>query len=297
MDLRRIRHFTILAEILNFSRAAERLHMAQPALSVSIQKLETELGTKLFERTSMGVTLTASGAASLLEARRMLYHGEQMKRAASDVAEGTGGRLRIGFVGSAIQRLIPELIPVFRSRYPAVELVLREGTSNRIMEMLSEEALDIGIVRTPLLQATTATLITLQRDRFMAAVPLTHRLAHQQRVSLTTLRDEAFVMYSATDASGLHSCAMSVCQAAGFIPDISQEASQISTVVALVECGLGVALVPEVMRLRNDLRLAYLELDDLADSMQTALALACMPGVETIAAQRFVDLAKMRSVD
>src|SRR5690348_13840415 len=98
MDLRRIRHFIVLAETLNFSRAAERLHIAQPALSVSIQKLEAELGTKLFERTSTGVLLTVSGEAALLEARRLLLHGDQMIRVARDAAQGTGGRLRIGFV-------------------------------------------------------------------------------------------------------------------------------------------------------------------------------------------------------
>jgi len=115
MDLRRIRHFHVLAETLNFSRAAERLHIAQPALSVSIQKLETELGTRLFDRTPTGVSLTASGVAALVEARRLLYHGEQLLRTARDAAEGTGGRLRIGFVGSAIHGLLPSLIPRFRA--------------------------------------------------------------------------------------------------------------------------------------------------------------------------------------
>src|SRR5690606_29132162 len=125
------------------------------------------LGTKLFERTSTGVLLTASGQAALVEARRLLYHGEQLMRTARDAAAGTAGRLRIGFVGSAISRVVPTLIPTFRSQYPGVELVLTESTSSRIVTMLHEEALDIGIVRTPLLQTHDATLHTLQRDRFM----------------------------------------------------------------------------------------------------------------------------------
>lgn len=292
MDLRRIRHFNVLAETLNFSRAAERLHIAQPALSVSIQKLETELGTKLFERTPTGVVLTTSGQAALLEARRLLYHGEQFLRTARDAAEGTGGKLRIGFVGSAIYRLIPTLIPSFRSQYLGVELVLREGTSLRILEMLNEEALDVGIVRTPLLQSHAATLHTLQRDRFVVALPRAHPLAAQQSLRLADLAGEAFIMYSATDATGLQVAAMTACEAAGFLPKIAQEATQVPTVVALVESGLGIALVPQIMRGHREPQVVYRSLQMAGDAPETTLALAYLGGSESPAAQRFIDMAK-----
>lgn len=292
MDLRRIRHFNVLAETLNFSRAAERLHIAQPALSVSIQKLETELGTKLFERTPTGVLLTASGQAALLEARRLLYHGEQLLRTARDAAEGTGGKLRIGFVGSAIYRLIPTLIPSFRSQYPGVELVLREATSTRILEMLNEEALDIGIVRTPLLQSHAATLHTLQRDSFVVALPRAHPLAAQESLRLADLAGEAFIMYSASDATGLQVAAMTACEAAGFLPKIAQEATQVPTVVALVESGLGIALVPQVMRGHREPQVAYRSLQNASDAPETTLALAYLGGSESPAAQRFIELTK-----
>jgi DNA-binding transcriptional LysR family regulator len=290
MDLRRIRHFSVLAETLNFSRTAERLHIAQPALSVSIQKLENELGTKLFERTSTGVKLTASGEAALLEARRMLYHAEQMVRAARDAARGTSGRLRIGFVGSAIFRVIPQLIPRYRALYPDVELVLQEAVSHRIVEMLREEALDVGVVRTPLLQPSAVRSLTLQRDRFLLAVPRAHPLAARERAALGEMRDQPFVMYPAGDASGLHSAAMAACQSAGFMPAISQEASQIATVLALVAAGLGVALVPEVMRDQSHPQIEFVELEDHGEVLETTLALVYMPGSESPACQRFVEL-------
>ncbi len=292
MDLRRIRHFNVLAETLNFSRAAERLHIAQPALSVSIQKLETELGTKLFERTPSGVVLTASGQAALVEARRLLYHGEQLQRSVRDAAQGTGGRLRIGFVGSAIYRAIPSLIPPFRARYPGVELVLREETSTAIIAKLGEEALDIGIVRTPLLQSHGATLLTLQRDRFIAALPKDHPLAARAQLHLADLTKEPFIMYSAEQATGLHASAMAACEAAGFVPDVAQQATQVPTVVALVESGLGVALVPEVMRGQREPQVAYRELRDEREPAQTTLALAWMEGSESPAAQRFIELTR-----
>jgi len=292
MDLRRIRHFHVLAETLNFSRAAERLHIAQPALSVSIQKLETELGTKLFERTPTGVLLTASGAATLVEARRLLYHGEQLQRMARDAAQGTDGRLRIGFVGSAIYGLIPSLIPRFRDQYPNVELVLREATSARILEMLNEEALDVGIVRTPLLQSHAATLLTLQRDSFMAALPKEHPLAEQPNLRLADLAREPFVMYGAAEAAGLHAAALAACEAVGFVPAIAQEATQVATVLALVGSGLGVALVPEVMRGQCEGSVVYRELVDGGRTAPTTLALAWMEGQESPVARRFIDVTR-----
>ena len=145
-----MRHFVVLAETLNYSRAAERLHMAQPPLSVSIQKLEAELGIKLFIRGPTGVALTASGAAALPQARKLLLHGGQLAQIAQDAATGTGGRLHIGFAGSAIYKLLPTLVPLFRAQFPEVELVLREDTTARIMAQLEDDMLDIGLVRTPL---------------------------------------------------------------------------------------------------------------------------------------------------
>lgn len=292
MDLRRIRHFSVLAETLNFSRAAERLHLAQPALSVSIQKLEAELGTRLFDRSSTGVHLTASGQAVLIEARRLLYHGEQMVRLAHDATVGTGGRLRIGFVGSAIYRLLPMLISAFRTQYPGVELTLRELTSSRIVELLAEDALDIGLVRTPVVQHTAAILETLHRDRFVAALPASHALSSRESLALADLRAEPFVMYSPADAYGLLAAATAACQAVGFVPEVAQEATQLATVLALVESGLGVALVPEVMRGHRAGPIAYRELVDLPDTVQTTLALAYLSGLESPAAERFIALAR-----
>lgn len=297
MDLRRIRHFNVLAETLNFSRAAERLHIAQPALSVSIQKLEAELGTRLFERTPTGVSLTASGEAVLIEARRLLYHGEQVQRLARDAADGTVGPLRIGFVGSAIFGVLPALVPAFRAEYPDVELVLRESISSRIMESLAEEALDVGLVRTPLLKASPATLLTLQHDRFILALPRAHALCAASAPALADLAGEPFVMYSPTEASGLHGAAMSMCQFAGFVPRIAQEATQIPTVLALVESGLGVALVPAVMRGQREPGVVYRDLPALPDAGHTTLALAWHDGQESPAAARFIALARRLAAD
>src|SRR5258708_37736583 len=136
LDLKRIHQFVILAETLNFRRAAERLNMAQPPLSVSIRKLEEELGTKLFMRGAGGVSLTLSGQAILKEARQLLFHGSQLRETAKGVRDGPGGALEVGFVGSATYGLLQKLLPLFCAEYPAVELVLREPTPFGILQHL-----------------------------------------------------------------------------------------------------------------------------------------------------------------
>ncbi|RJF92759.1 LysR family transcriptional regulator [Noviherbaspirillum saxi] len=291
MDLRRIRHFVVLAETLNFRRAAERLHMAQPPLSVSIQKLEAELGTKLFVRAPNGVSLTPSGEAALAEARRLLFHGSQFAQIAQSASDGTGGTLQVGFVGSTTFGMLQKLVPLFRAEYPGVELILREATSARIVQMVEEDSLDVGLVRTPLLRSSAATLVPLERDQFIAALPRSNRLVNKGLLALGDLAEESFIMYARTEAAGLHGAAMLACQQAGFLPRITQEAVQVQTVLALVESGLGVALVPSVMqRFVND-KIVYRALTDFPASAEIGLALIYLPQRETPAARHFRMLA------
>lgn len=291
MDLRRIRHFVTLAETLNFRRAAERLHMAQPPLTVSIQKLEAELGTRLFNRESTGVSLTNSGQAVLVEARKLLFHGSQLRETARSALEGTGGTLQIGFVGSATYGMLQKLLPLYRAQYPGVELVLREATSMAIMQQLEDQALDVGLVRVPLLQASRATLVQLERDTFIAALPRGNVLAGKGLLKLSDMAGEAFVMYAPTHAAGLHSTAMLACQQAGFIPRVTQEAVQVQTVLALVESGLGVALVPAVMQRFASDKIVYRAFVDFPSTASIGLALAYMAETESPAASSFRKLA------
>jgi DNA-binding transcriptional LysR family regulator len=287
MDLRRIRHFVVLAETLNFRRAAERLHMAQPPLTVSIQKLEAELGTKLFDRGTGGVSLTPSGRAVLAEARKLLFHGSQLGAVARSVVEGTGGTLHIGFVGTSTWGLLQRVVPLFRAEHPGVELVLHEATSVAILEQLEDQALDVGIVRTPLLRASRASFAELERHAFIAALPRGHALAARSALPLRELAQESFVMYAAGGAAGLHSAAMLACQHAGFVPRIAQQGVQVQTVLAMVESGLGVALVPSVMQRYASEKIEYRPLTDLPEGAVTGLAIAYLPDGESPAAARF----------
>ena len=291
MDLRRIRHFVTLAETLNFRRAAERLHMAQPPLTVSIQKLEAELGTKLFARESTGVSLTPSGQAILVEAKKLLFHGNHLQETAKSVLEGTGGILQIGFVGSATYGMLQKLLPLFRAQYPGVELILREATSVGIMQQLEDNTLDIGLVRVPLLQPSRATLVQLEHDEFIAALPRGNALAGKALLRLSDMAGESFVMYAPSAAAGLYSTAMLACQQAGFIPRVTQQAIQIQTILALVESGLGVALVPSVMQRFVSNKIVYRPLANDLPSTSIGLALAYMAETESPSAEKFRKLA------
>jgi DNA-binding transcriptional LysR family regulator len=287
MDLRRIRHFVTLAETLNFRRAADKLHMAQPPLTVSIQKLEAELGTKLFTRETTGVSLTHAGHALLAEARKLLFHSNQFKALARDAVEGTGGLLNIGFVGTTTYGMLQRLLPLFRAEFPGVELVLKEATSVVIMEQLEDRVLDIGLVRTPLLRTTTATLIPLETDQFIAALPRGHALASKGPLRLVDLAGEPFVMYGPSAAAGLHSAVLLACQHSGFVPKVAQQAVQVQTLLALVESGLGVALVPSVMQRYASDKILYRPLLDLPSGAAVGLSLAYLPNTESPAAANF----------
>jgi len=242
VDLRQLHYFTVLAETLNFHRAAERLHMSQPPLTVAIRKLEQELGVILFERGPRGVTLTAAGEAALESARATLAHAAQIRQTAREGALGERGRLLVGFVGSAVYELLPRLIPAYRRRYPNVDLVLEEGTSIDIARKIRSQQLDVGLLRLPLLDVSALDTRVIETDELVVAVPSGSALAQRKALSLRQLADEPFVIF--TRISVLHTVILMACHTAGFAPHVAQEATQVHTILSLVQSGLGVALVP-----------------------------------------------------
>ncbi|MDF1486102.1 LysR family transcriptional regulator [Ramlibacter sp. H39-3-26] len=287
MDTRQLRHFVALAETLNYHRAAERLHMAQPPLSASIRKLEEQLGVQLFARTRRGTELTAAGTAALENARRALFHTEQFGRTAAAAANGEAGALRIGFVGSATYALMPQSMPLFRQRYPQVQLVLHESTTSRIMALLDKGDIDLGLLRFPLAQAGAIRVVPIERDVFVAALPQHSPLVQRRRLQLSHLAQEPFVLYSATEVPGLHATALLACQQAGFLPRVQQEAVQVQTVVSLVESGMGVALVPSVAARHTARNVVFKQLHGNGSAVEIGIALAYRPQAETPAARRF----------
>jgi DNA-binding transcriptional LysR family regulator len=274
VDLKQLRQVLVLAETLNFRKAAERLHMAQPPLSVSIRKLEEEIGAQLFERSRTGVRLTVVGKGVLEHARKALFHAEQFRQSASLVAGGHVGSLRVDYVASSTIRLLPRALAHFRTAYPGVDLQLQEGSTDAIMTALRDGRTDVGIVRYPTPSVPSVAITHLQRNRYVAALPVAHPLASKARLKLVDLRGEDFIFPSREQGSAAYLSAMLACQRAGFMPNIVQQAAHAQSIVALVESGLGVALVPDIW---ENLALRAVEFKRLAGMHddEIGLAFAC----------------------
>ncbi|AXB80301.1 LysR family transcriptional regulator [Novosphingobium sp. P6W] len=289
MDLRQLRYFVAVAETGNFHRAAERLNMSQPPLTVAIRKLEEGLGTSLFERSPRGVTLTAAGRASLDFARATLAQAQSFRDAVRDGASGERGRLKVGFVGSATFELLPRIIPEYRRQFPAVELVLEEATSTEIVRDLELSVLDVGLVRLPLMEAAEVDTQVVDPDELYAALPAGHRLAARSKVDLADLSDEPFVLQSRV--SVLHSITVAACQKAGYVPRVAQQATQLSAVLSLVRSDLGVALVPS----RASLSVPHgVRLLPLAKRVPIETGVAVPRGGTNPLARRFAQIAALR---
>jgi len=260
MDLRQLRYFSVLAETLNFHRAAERLHISQPPLTVAIRKLEEDLGTPLFVREPRGVRLTAAGAAALPSARAALAAAEGFRDSVRQGAAGLRGRLGIGFIGSAIGQLLPRIISPYRAAYPLVELALEEMNSVEIVAAIAARRLDLGLVRLPLMDASAVEIAVIERDELAVALPAHDPLAGRTVLPLAALEQHGFIIYS--PVSVLNATIRLACQRAGFTPRVAQEAVQVQTILSLVEAGLGVALIPSRSARFATARVRIVPLDD-----------------------------------
>jgi DNA-binding transcriptional LysR family regulator len=248
MELRLLRYFVAVAEELHFSRAAERLHMAQPPLSQQIRALEAELGVQLFRRTRRRVELTEPGRVFLASARDILARAETAVEEVRRAARGEVGRLIVGVVGSAAyEDAIPGALRAFRERYPDVAIALRELPTGEQLAALRDGRIHIGFLRPPA-PHDGIVLETVFREPLIAALPAAHRLAEAREIAVESLAEEPFVMVSREQGLGLHDLVMGVCAAAGFQPRVTQEAIELQTIIGLVAAGFGLSLVPAAAR-------------------------------------------------
>jgi DNA-binding transcriptional LysR family regulator len=236
--------FLALAEELHFTRAAERLHVAQPALTKRIQQFEEALGLVLFTRTRRSVRLTAAGELLLPSARHALAAASAFDTAAGRLRDGEIGRLRIGFSPSAPHHVLPLLMRAFRRRHPGIECVLTEVASDAQIEHLTSGDLDVGILRPPASLPRGVVCTTFFEEPFVAVLPRDHRLASRRTVPLTALAGEPFVLIARRVVAAVHDQAIAACAAAGFTPRVAQEATHIHAVVGLVAAGCGVSILP-----------------------------------------------------
>jgi len=260
IELRHLRYFLAVAEELSFSRAAERLGMAQPPLSQQIQRLETLVGHELFERRPR-VRLTPAGEAFLAAARRALAQVEEGVEASHRAARGEVGTVTVGFAASMILSVVPGAVRAFRRRFPGVDLQLRELSSAAQLAALREGRIDVAFVRESPFSDRELGCERLREEPFVAVVPPEHPLAARRRIPLDLLAEEPFVHFPRPVAPGLYDLILALCQGAGFKPRVVQEAQEWLTIVGLVEAGMGVSLVPESFRKLRWGKVVYLPLD------------------------------------
>lgn len=247
MELRHLRYFLAVAGELHFGRAAQRLGLSQPPLSVAIQQLEAEVGAPLFIRSSRGVQLTAAGQALVPAAQAALEQAVQALHAARDAASGQVGRLAIGFAGTMLYRGLPQMLRSFQAEHARLQLSLRELSSSEQIIELQHARLDAGFVHVAQAPAGLAELLVSSQP-FVACVPAAHALARRRRLPLTALAGEPLALVSRSVSPDYHARILNACQAAGFAPQPLHELQHWLSVVSLVSQGLAVALVPAALQ-------------------------------------------------
>lgn len=243
LEFRHLRCFAALADELHFGRAAQRLGISQPPLSVAIQQLEASVGARLFERDSKGVRLTPAGKAFRTSAQVLLEGAEQACLQAREVQAGEVGRLRLGFVGSALQHGLARWLQAFQAQHPRVEVVVVELNSQDQIDALVREELDLGLLHTDRLPPALVCQ-ALYAEPFLACLPQGHPEARRRRVPLAALAEQPFILFSRKGSPDYHARIVEICRQHGFTPRLQHEGRHWLSVVSLVAQGLGVSIVP-----------------------------------------------------
>jgi DNA-binding transcriptional LysR family regulator len=247
IELRHLQSFVTLADELHFGRAAQRLRIAQPALSQQIQRLERELSVQLLHRTSRSVELSVAGVALLASARGLLADARRAVDTTRRAGLGDVGVLRLGFAASGAFGILPDILRTFRKKFPDVLLEFYDGPLELPIERLENGSLDIAIARGPV-QNPRVRVELLYREGICAVLPDAHPLANRKRIPVEALATDDFVMFPRQRAPDFHDSLTGLCRRAGFLPRITQEAADWQVLASLVAAGLGVSLAPMSVR-------------------------------------------------
>jgi DNA-binding transcriptional LysR family regulator len=245
MELRHLRHFLAVADELHMGRAAQRLGMAQPPLSQSIARLETELGVRLFDRANRRLTLTRAGAVFVGEARASVLHADAALAAARAAEHGAAGLVRIGFDSAALYRPLPHRLARLKRRLPGVQVKLFELSTNDQLAALMRGDIDIGFAHPPFGTGDPLEIFDLPAEEMIAALPDDGQCG---RVGLAEIAAFGLILFPASQGPVLHACIMDSFTKAGIDVAIVQEANRALTMLALVSAGLGGALLPRSIR-------------------------------------------------
>ncbi|HEB4089219.1 MULTISPECIES: LysR substrate-binding domain-containing protein [Enterobacter] len=275
MQFRLMRNFLVVAEELHMHRAAERLNMAQPALSQQIKALEARLGVTLFSRAHRRLTLTPAGDAFLVKARLAIAMTEQAVLDARQTARGEQGVLNLGCVSSAMfDDKLPATLRQLHENWPAIAISLMTGNVQTLYEAVQTNQLDVAIIRAPLpalpddLQSRPFT-----SEKTVLALPRQHPLATSSALTLSSVKDEKWISLRDPQGMGLEQYFYDACNGAGFQPEVVQNATDVPTVISLVAAGFGIALLPASARAVNVGNVVYVDIIDRL--RESELTLVC----------------------
>lgn len=246
MQLRHLRYFIAVADEQNFTRAAERLQITQPTLSRRIEDLEEELDLPLFDRRRHPIQLTPAGEAFLEGTRATLAQLEEAVIKAQRIHRGELGYLTVGFTSSIANSIFPDILQTFRQRYPEIKLILQEEQSASLIRKLRDRQADIVFIYLyhDISEANDLETMSLTQEPLVAVLPKNHPLAAKSRISLSDLKDEAFVMPSHQVVAGLSEQIYHLCSQAGFVPKVVQTAVFMVTILGLVAGETGISILP-----------------------------------------------------
>lgn len=290
MEFSQIRCFLAVAETLHFTRAAEQMHLSQPALSSQIRQIEDHLGVRLFERSHLKTTLTFAGTVFREEATNILEKAGRAAERARAAAEGRIGRVHIGFISTAAGHMIPTLVSRFQRSHPDIELKLTHGLTAAQIDLLRMRSIDVGFVRIPLSDPQRAGLcvVPVHREPFKLFLPADHELATRPHLAMRDLDGVDFVTYSQRNAPGFAATLTSMLQEASVRPTSMHEATDMYTLISLVSAGVGVAIAPASL---ENYRLPDVVIRDLPEARPSEIGLVHRDDLDHPAALAFVRMA------
>jgi DNA-binding transcriptional LysR family regulator len=248
MELRHLRYFVAVAEAENVTRAATKLHVSQPGISRQIRDLEDEIGFPLFERSAKSVRLTDAGKVFLDEARAVLQRAEDAVAAARAKAGGMAGEIQIGYAPSLTVQILPQALRIFQAEFPGVRVMLHDLSTEEMLSQLHSGKLQLALMVQPAKKALRGLRFEeLARYPMQVAVAPTHPLAKARGVSLEAVAKERLIGYSRTDYPEYHDEIAALFHSASRKPQIAQEHDGVTSLIAAVESGRGVALVPSCL--------------------------------------------------
>lgn len=270
MTVDQLKNFIIVAEVLNFRKATEKIYIAQPALSRQIQVLENEIGANLFDRSKKQIKLTAAGVFFKKEAQRIIEQLEQVKKKTAQIYKGEAGEITIGHVSSAMQSVIPAFLKKIQTTVPGLKIGLLEGTNRLIFNKINNRELDFGLVPNAASPASISSSV-VYKENFILITPGSYKLNKKSFKSIKEYADANWILPPQTEGHGYNELLYRIFQNHGFIPNVVYESPNSSTVLRLVNAGLGVTIIGKSALNGLDLDVKYVELQKLPEKVEMRL--------------------------